>query len=112
MIQEGNIGLIKALDKFEYHRGYKFSTYATWWIRQAMTGGSADQARTIRIPVVRGRNHEPMIRTTRRLLQEMGREPTPEEITAKIEMPVSRVRKLLQIAKEPVSLEIPVGEGQ
>jgi RNA polymerase primary sigma factor len=110
LIQEGNIGLIKAIDKFEYQRGYKFSTYATWWIRQAMTRAIADQARTIRIPVHMVETINRVHRTTRRLVQEKGQEPTPEEIAEKIELPVSKVRKMLQICKEPVSLEIPVGE--
>ena len=110
LIQEGNMGLMKAVDKFEYRRGYKFSTYATWWIRQAITRAIADQARTIRIPVHMIETINKMVRTTRYLIQELGREPTPEEIAGKMEMPVSKVRKVLRIAKEPISLETPVGE--
>jgi RNA polymerase primary sigma factor len=110
LVQEGNIGLIKAVDKFEYQRGYKFSTYATWWIKQAMTRTIADQARTIRIPVHLIETINKLMRTSRRLLQEMGREPTPEEIAKHIELPPAKVTKILKIAKEPISLETPLGE--
>src|SRR5262249_35924331 len=113
LIQEGNIGLMKAVDKFEYRRGYKFATYATWWIRQAITRSSADQARTIRIPVHKSETiTNIVVRTARQMLNEIGREPTPEELAEKLGMPLEKVRRVLKLVREPLSLETPIGDEE